>query len=68
MHFLSEPALWISHSEFVDPQGKISVGRGETRIQIKGSVLYNESFVNLAGKHIENHYLIRPGRSNVYHF
>jgi len=68
MHFLSEPSLWITYSEFTDPEGNISRGTGKTHIRFTDSGLRNESWVKLEGQAIRNDYLIHPSSDNLYHF
>lgn len=67
-HFLSEPAIWSTHSEFVSPNGAISTGQGESEIAIKGTSVTNISWVQLGGKQRKNSYTIEKVSENQYNF
>lgn len=68
MHLLSEPALWLTYSEFVDADGNITRGNGQTHIRYTETGIRNESWVKLEEQTIQNDYVIHPLRENQYHF
>ncbi len=68
MHLFSEPALWLTCSEFVDAAGGISPGNGETHIRFRDDDIVNESWVSLGGQTIGNNYVIHPSGDKLYHF
>ncbi len=42
-HFLSETAVWATEAEFVTPSGKITSGKGTSKITIEGDRIINHS-------------------------
>ncbi len=58
-HFLSEPAVWKTISEFVAPNGEISKSEGESVISISETEITNESWTQIGDvKRINNYQLI----------
>lgn len=69
MNLVSETGVWITESEFVDPNGQISKATGETSITINGkSKITNHSYVEMGGKTLVNDYEIHITENNRYPF
>lgn len=67
-HLLSEPAEWITKSEFVDKDGNITTAIGETKIIIESEKIRNETWTCIDGKKIQNFYSIKRGNENRFSF
>lgn len=57
-HFLSDPAEWITKSEFVDRFGNITTAIGESKIETDGSEITNEVWTCIDGKRVRRYYTI----------
>lgn len=57
-HLLSESATWITDSEFIDRDGKVSEGEGQSEIKVDGDVITNRSHVIVGDEMILNDYVI----------
>lgn len=68
MNLLSETAVWRSTAEFVDAEGNISSGIGESRIEISAFGITNESWLELKGNKIINNYQIFKEDDHKYQF
>lgn len=68
MNLLSETALWKTESEFVTPNGNIARSMGETKVEVKGEAISNNSWVILGGEKRENNYKIVRVNTNEYQF
>jgi len=58
-HLLSESAIWSTVSEFVDAQGNISRGEGQSTIEVTGEQITNDSWIDPPNGRMENKYNIR---------
>ena len=68
MNLLSESAIWKSTSEFVDANGDISSGIGESRIEVSNTMIYYESWLELNGCKITHNYQIVKKDETRYSF
>jgi hypothetical protein len=68
MNLLSENGIWITKSEFVTADGKISKATGETQIQINNGIISNHSFAEIDGNKLVNDYEITISNTNRYPF
>lgn len=68
MNLLSENGIWITESEFVTEDGKISKATGETQIHINNGIISNHSFAEIDGKKLVNDYEITISDTNRYPF
>lgn len=67
-HLLSESVRWTTLSEFVDPHGNRSEGKGETDILVHRTGITNTSWVQLGRKKINNIYSITVKSDRQYLF
>jgi len=67
-HFLSEDSIWESVSEFVDSQGQIIKGTGESVIKTDRDLITNDSWSTFDGKKIYNNYQIKHLSGNRYQY
>jgi hypothetical protein len=68
MNLLSENGIWITESEFVAADGKISKATGETQIHIDNRIISNHSFAEIDGKKLINDYEITISDTNRHPF
>jgi hypothetical protein len=67
-HLLSEPAEWITKSEFVDKSGNLTSAIGETKIIVDGANIKNETWICIDGKRIGHFYNIEKESDNRFLF
>ncbi|MCC8153036.1 MAG: hypothetical protein LIP01_01770 [Tannerellaceae bacterium] len=67
-HFLSEPAVWKTTSEFVTPNGEISNSKGESVISISETEIINESWAQIGDVKRINTYKLIPVSSGEFRY
>lgn len=68
MNLISENGVWLTESEFVTSDGKISKAKGKTEISIIGETIMNHSSAELDGNAIVNDYKIKVSNNNRHPF
>ncbi len=67
-HLLSDPAEWMTSSEFVDKEGIIKRAIGEAKIVVNDHEIINETWSCVEGKRICNCYRIEKESDSRYRF
>jgi len=67
-HLFSESAHWKTTSAFVDSEGRVSEGIGESVITIGKDKITNQSWAMAGEQKLENDYVIIPHSSTRYEF
>ncbi|MDP3452724.1 MAG: hypothetical protein Q8R90_07180 [Bacteroidales bacterium] len=67
-HLLSDPAEWMTSSEFVDKEGKIKRAIGEAKIIVNELEIINETWSCVEGKRICNCYRIEKESDHRYRY